>query len=295
MRLAYVTHVLLAILLLLASAVTFGRSMVVYATEKPLQEYLSLLQTRPSFMLDEQPMSLQQSQRILSEIHIFNTAVMQSDQQVSLVLKSETANLKRTFLLTQTGRAATFVETYSLADIGDKRDDFYITQPLLAAGEYPVGLYTSVNNTRALASKPDQLSLLTAVSHPNWNTDWSILESLNFQHIHSVDSMDAALTLVAKQKADILLFAFQGSDDFSFTHLGDKVVPIVGISVFFPESRHFLVSKKHPDGEAIFTALESGLSTMRERGDIKKIYQRFGVMDLRVADWQVINRDKTLK
>ncbi len=286
------THVLLAILLMLTSGVTFARNVGVYATEKPLQEYLSLLQARPGFMLDEQSLLLQQSQRIVSEIHIFKTAMMQSEQPLSVVLKSETANLKRTFLLTQTGRTATFVETYSLADISDKRDDFYITQPVLAAGEYPVGLYTSIDNTRALASKPDQLSLLTAASHPSWHTDWSILESLKFEHIHPVDCMDAALTMVAKQKADVLLFAFQGEDDFSFTHMGDKIVPITGMKVFFPESRHFLVSKKHPDGEAIFTALESGLSKMRERGDIKKIYQRFGVMDPRVADWQVINRDK---
>ena len=289
------THVLLAFLLMLASAVTFARNVGVYATEKPLQEYFSLLQARPDFMLDEKPLSLQQSQRILSEIHIFKTAMMQSAQELSLVLKPETANLKRAFLLTQTGRTATFVETYSLADISDKRDDFYITQPVLAAGEYPVGLYTSIDNTRALASKFDQLSLLNATSHPNWRTDWSILESLKFQHIHPVNSMHEALTLVTKQSTDVLLFAFQSSDDFSFTHMGEKIVPITGMKVFFPESRHYLVSKKHPDGEAIFTALESGLSKMRERGDIKKIYHRFGVMDSRVADWEVINSEKVLK
>lgn len=193
-------------------------------------------------------------------------------------------------MLAQAGRVITFTETYSYADIVDKRDDFYISQAVLAKGEYPVGLYTSIDNHRALATEPHQLSQLSAATHPQWHTDWSILESMNLKHIYPVDGMEKALHLVAQQKADILLKAFQSGDGFEFSHNNHKLVPILGIKIFFPDSRHFLVSKKHPDGSRLFKALEIGLSDMRQRGEIKKIYQRFGVMDERVSDWTVVNK-----
>lgn len=275
--------------MLYTAASAVGRDIAVYSTEQPLQEYLKLISERPNFFNDQKPLLLQQSQRAVADIHIFQQAISSSNLGISIKLKAESANMRRAFILAQAGRVITFTETYSHADIVDKRDDFYISQIVLAKGEYPVGLYTSIDNHRARAMAANQLSQLTAATHPQWHTDWRILESMNLKHIYPVESMIEALNLVARQEADILLKAFQGGEDFEFSHNSHKLVPILGVKVFFPDSRHFLVSKKHPDGDLLFEALDIGLSNMRQRGDIKKIYQRFGVMDQRVNDWEIVN------
>lgn len=284
--------VVTALWLLLVSASVLSRDLVVYSTEGPLNQYVSLMKSRPNLIDDNKPILLQQSQRAVAEIYIFQQAVASSNLGLSIKLKPESANMRHAFTLAQAGRVITFTETYSHVDIVDKRDDFYISQAVLNKGEYPVGLYTSIDNHRALATERNQLHKLSAASHPQWHTDWSILESINVKNIHAVNSMEAALNLVGQQKADIVLKAFQSGEGFVFSHNNHKLVPIVGLKVFFPDSRHFLISKKHPDGDKVFQALEIGLTNMRQSGAIKKIYQRFGVMDERVADWQVVNKEQ---
>lgn len=286
----YPVRIALMLFTLLWAGLAYGKDIAVYSTEGPLQEYTQLINNRPNFMHDQQPLQLKMSQRAVSEIHLYHEAVSRSGLGVSLILKPESTTMQRAFILAQAGRMISFTETYSHVDIVDKRDNFYISQPVLNKGEYPVGLYTSIDNNYARTTKAHQLSRLSAASHPQWHTDWSILESLNLTHIHPVDSMLSALDLVAKQKADFVLRAFQAGEGFTFTHKGGVFVPIVGVKVFFHDSRHFLVSKKHPNGQRLFEALQIGLEKMRERGDITKIYQRFGVMDKRVDDWVVVNK-----
>lgn len=279
----------LAVSILFSAASALGRDIAVYSTEQPLQEYLTLIKERPNFLDDNKPLLLQQSQRAVADIHIFQQAMSRSNLAISIKLKPESATMRQAFILAQAGRVITFTETYSHIDIVDKRDDFYISQAVLGEGEYPVGLYTSIDNHTARATTPDRLSRLSAVSHPQWHTDWEILESMNFKHIYPVDGMVSALNLVVQQKADVLLKEFQSGEGFVFSHNNHKLVPIQGIKIYFPDTRNFLVSKNHPDGKRLFEALEIGLSQMREHGEIRKIYQRFGLMDERVSEWKVVN------
>lgn len=282
---------LIAVMLLTCTSV-FGKDIVVYSTEGPLQGYLDLITERPNFLDDSKPLLVEESQRAVSEIRIFHQAVLSSGLGVSLKLKPESTNMRRAFLLAQKGRMISFTETYSHEDIVDKRDTFYISQAVLRENEYPVGLYSSVENHRALNATPGQLNQLSAASHPEWHTDWRILEAIGVKKIYPVESMVDALNLVAHQKVDIVLRAFHRGEGFVYTYKQQKFAPILGIKVFFPDSRHFLVSRRHPDGERLFEALEMGLSKMRQRGEIEKIYQRFGVMDPRVSDWRVVNKAK---
>ena len=53
-----------------------------------------------------------------------------------------------------------------------------------------------------------------------------------------------------------------------------KAVP--GIALTFNDSRHFVVSKNHPDGRAAFDALQKGLSILASKNRIKQAYIEAG-------------------
>jgi len=56
------------------------------------------------------------------------------------------------------------------------------------------------------------------------------------------------------------------------------------------DSRHFVVSKKHPKGKETFIALQKGLTILRQRGTITKAFQDSGFFNQQVKNWPIINK-----
>jgi hypothetical protein len=66
-------------------------------------------------------------------------------------------------------------------------------------------------------------------------------------------------------------------------------VPINNLKMFLPDTRHFVVSKRHPEGKAVFQALNKGLEILRINGTIEKALKQSGFINEKVTDWQTIN------
>jgi hypothetical protein len=69
---------------------------------------------------------------------------------------------------------------------------------------------------------------------------------------------------------------FNSTPDKSFTMGKIHLVPVEGIAVVLKDSRHFVISKLHPEGAEAFQAINKGLKILREKGTISKAYEQAG-------------------
>ncbi len=95
--------------------------------------------------------------------------------------------------------------------------------------------------------------------------------------------------MVGRNRVDFLLAPFQVQEDLSFTSRKFKFFPIRGVKVGLSGSRHFIVSRKYPNGEAIAKALDRGISILRQNGTIERALRECGFFNEHVVGWQKIN------
>ena len=62
-----------------------------------------------------------------------------------------------------------------------------------------------------------------------------------------------------------------------------------GIKVALPGSRHWPVSKKHPQGGEIFTGLEKGITILEQKNIIQRAYEECGFFHEGVKSWKLLN------
>ena len=82
--------------------------------------------------------------------------------------------------------------------------------------------------------------------------------------------------MVTLQWVDFLLMAFNSNPDKSFTQNKISLVPVKNIGIILKDSRHFVISTKHPYGKQAFQAMELGLKKLREEKRIVKAYTQSG-------------------
>ena len=75
---------------------------------------------------------------------------------------------------------------------------------------------------------------------------------------------------------------------------GLELVPIPGIKVALPGSRHWPVSKAHPRGEEVFNALMRGIEELEKKNIIQRAYEECGFFHPQVKDWILINPPASL-
>jgi hypothetical protein len=185
-------------------------------------------------------------------------------------------NFRNTKML-QTGELLISFDSYWLTDAQPLDKNVFISEAVIRNGEYIAGIYTSSNNHKTLAIKTiDDLKNLTAVSTPKWRTDWETINALPLKKVVMENSWLSMARMVHLQWIDFLLMPFNSTPDQSFTMDKIHLVPVRNIGVLLKDSRHFVISKKHPKGEEAFIALNKGLKILRERGAIKKAYIEAG-------------------
>jgi len=186
-----------------------------------------------------------------------------------------------------------FITSAGLAwqsDISSQTDAYYTSRPLVKEGEFIVGVYTTPGNRKALAAgEQKDLSRLTAITSSQWKTDIKTLAELGIHHPLFSPNWVNMVRMLAAGRADIALAPFQQTPDMSITVSGIRLVPIPGIKVALSGSRHWPVSRKHPDGQAFYQALEKGLAQLEERGTIRQAYTDCGFFHPAIANWLLLN------
>ncbi|WP_440873916.1 hypothetical protein [Thalassotalea sp. PLHSN55] len=185
-------------------------------------------------------------------------------------------NFRNTKML-ENGQLLISFDSYWRSDAKKLEQALYISDEVIRNGDYIAGLYTSPKNLAALSIKEtSELSKFTAVSTPKWHTDWQTLSQLPLKDLHREDEWLSMARMVNMQWVDFLLMPFHSSDDRSFIMDKIHLVPVKGIGVVLKDSRHFVISKKHPLGQQASVAINKGLKKLRETGAIKKAYTEAG-------------------
>lgn len=185
-------------------------------------------------------------------------------------------NFRNTKLL-EDGELLISFDSYWLSDAKKLDNDVYISQPLINNGEYIAGIYTNPKNTAVLAIKSlEDLSQFTAVSTPKWATDWKTLQALPLKKLIREDEWLSQARMVNLGWIDFILMPFHSTKDQSFTMEKIHLVPVKNIGIELKDSRHYVISKKHPLGSEAIKAINIGLTALRKEQRIEKAYRQSG-------------------
>jgi len=185
-------------------------------------------------------------------------------------------NFRNTKML-QMGRLLMSFDSYWLLDAKALNKDVLISDAVIRNGEYIAGIYTSPKNKAVLSiNSIEQLSELTSVSTPKWRTDWQTLEALPIKELIREDEWLSMARMVNMQWIDFLLMAFNSTPDQSFVMDKITLIPVKNIGIVLRDSRHFVISTKHPFGQQAFQAINIGLKKLRATKCIVRAYTEAG-------------------
>lgn len=188
------------------------------------------------------------------------------------------------------GKTITMSGTIWLQDLDRVKDRVFISQPLVRDGEFIVGLYTSPNNQRALESHSlNELTQLRVVSSSQWKSDLYALENLGFHKIMYTPNWVNMARMINAGRVDLTMAPFGFTPNMHIWVEDIELEPIQGVKVMIPGSRHWPVSRKHPQGKEFYSALTKGLELLRDQGTIEQAYRECGFFHPDTTDWTLLN------
>lgn len=197
-------------------------------------------------------------------------------------------NFRKTKLLEDGKLLISFDSVWSL-DAEQLAKDVYISDAVIRKGEYYAGVFTSPSNHRVLKlQKREDFKSLTAVSTPKWLTDWQTLSALPLKELLREDEWLSQVRMVSMKWVDFVMMPLMPSLKNQY-HLEDiRLVAVPNIVLQLNDSRHFIISKHHPDATQAYAALQAGLKQLRKQGAIEKAYKEAGFIP-NLNDYTVIN------
>ncbi|MCF2860397.1 hypothetical protein L1286_23265 [Pseudoalteromonas sp. SMS1] len=181
------------------------------------------------------------------------------------------------------------VDTMWLSQVKPIANNVYISSPIIRKGEYYAGIFAAPDHTDRIAKKIGaDLSQVTAVSNENWSVDWQTLKQLKPKAMFNESEWIIMAKLVSHGWVDIMLVSFNNSTDFRYSGDGYVIEAIKGIKVALQDSRHFVISRKHPRSQQTFRELELGIKRLRESNFIEKSYRSCGFLTNLVDKWREI-------
>lgn len=162
--------------------------------------------------------------------------------------------------------------------------------PLIHFGEFFAGIYTSPDNRKAMAAKTikDITALRFVVNH-HWFMDRMLLAQLKITDVIQVNSWESMTRMVIAGRADALLAPFPANPNLAID--ADPTTPLIPIPNFrveFPTERALLITKQHPDAEAIRLALIKGIDSLHKSGEINRAYTASGFFNTTTASWKTL-------
>lgn len=256
--------------LLLYSPYLFANKIDIYIRDDVYTDYLSFLDNRN--VLDISNFSGPKIRRDVVDIIIAQQALALGGFDHQFRFYPGKANFRHTKMM-QKGELLLSFDSYWLTDAKKLQNDLYISSAIIRNGEYLAGIYTGIKNKKTLAIKTlSDFNQLTAVSTPKWATDWETLKQLNVKSLIDEDEWFSMARMVDKGWVDFLLMPFNSTSDKSFKLKNITLVPVPNIAVLLKDSRHFLISKNHPEAKSAYKAINSGIEKLRKQKIITKAY-----------------------
>lgn len=238
-------------------------------------------------LLDIRDFSGPYSRRDVVEVVLFYQALDLGGfkGQVRELMVPEGNYLKVGRMLRQ-GRTALVANSVWLDAVNTASPEIWVTDALIEDGQFSTGIYARAD--RAAALKPallNQRDNLSAVSSSNWLVDWRELQRLEFRHMYDRSMWPEMVEMVGRGSADVLLAPFQ-TPLGSGIHLDNHhLLPVPGVKLTLPGSRHWVASKHHPRGKIGFAFLQRGLLKLQQMGRIEQAYRQSGFITADIESW----------
>jgi hypothetical protein len=170
--------------------------------------------------------------------------------------------------------------------LADKK--FISSNPVVAHGEFYLGLYTSQKNKSLQAKTVDEIRRLRAVTVKSWLGDIKSIKAIGCKVV-LVNSWDEMIKAISAGDADFMISPFPSGSSLSIT-VNDKnlqFVPIPNFKTVFVGDRKF-VAANTVHSLKFMTALNAGIKEMQNKGLIRKYLEQSGVSNPKVAPWKVL-------
>lgn len=170
-------------------------------------------------------------------------------------------------------------------------DDLWMSSVILGSGEHIKGIYGLASNKALMqVSTLEGLQKLSAVINTAWKHDIRTLEDIMLDSLHITPNYDAQFKLIKYREIDFTLLDFSHDIEKPQIYGGVELYPVPNVAIEIIGDRHFMVSKKHPDGAKVYQALEKGLKTLRSKGLIRQYYGEAKVIRSDLSDWKILNK-----
>lgn len=251
-----------------------AKPLTIYIRDDVYQDYLAFLNGRDVLELTDFSGSFMR--RDVADMVLLQQALKLGGFHQSFQYLPGKVNFRNTKML-ENGELLLSFDTYWLSDAAKLGDKVYTSSPIVKRGQYMAGIYASPANSKVFAiKKQDDLKQLTAVSTPKWHTDWATLSALPLKELIREDEWLSQARMVHMQWVDFMLMPFYPSTDGSFVLEQIKLQLVPGVAVLLDDSRHFVISKQHPQGKQAYIALNKGLSLLEQQGRIEQLYSQAG-------------------
>jgi hypothetical protein len=272
---------------------------VVHADEKQIEMFIrdDVYEDYIRFLAGRSPVEVidfhgDYIRRDVVDMIIVQQALVLGGFQKTFAYRPGNVNFRNTRLLEQ-GKLLLSFDSYWLADAEVLQDKLFISAPIIRQGEYFAGIYAHADNKRVAALNTiDDFSQLTSVSTPRWRTDWQTLSLLPLKEVFVEHEWLAQAQMVHRQWADFMMMPLMPSLENRYKLEDIELVAHPTAILELNGSRHFVISKLHPDGERAYQAIQKGIEVLRAQGRIKRAYQEAGfIPDL--SKYKVINHHST--
>lgn len=273
------------------SGATYGENVSILVAEDLLANYQRFTQGRDIHSITEFTHPL--ARRSVTELILLQQALREGGFEQPLVLSPiGAADSARAADLMYRQQHLMEAASHWLSDLAQRNDraGLLIGSALINSGEYQVGLYVRPHAPILSTFTVESLSEMKSVTHRQWHQDRQALESLGLKEVYLTHDHQLMLKMVYSGRADFMLSSFRNSDDLSYFDGDFQLVPIPGVKVVFHDSRHWVINRQHPHAVAAQQALEQGVAGFRQTGYIHKAMTESGFFELRVANWQVLNK-----
>ena len=296
----YLKYFLLAFFLLSLARICSAEekdTIVVFvaATKNGINEYNSLPDSAKKVPIENKKIPTEIKTRCQASIMIMKNALVLGGiiPQITFL---ETPNIKREEDNVIKGHAVISTHLFNESAINDPggRSQVFISDPVLENGDYEKGIFCLPYNHRVLNART--LNELKDAGIPligiHWHNDNATLKNMGIEQIAKGPTTESLFRMIKAGRADWVPLGFHNSKDLSVSRAGITLVPVKGIKISLNESRHYIVSKNHPDGTKIFLALQKGIKIMRKQGMIKKLLIHGGFHCPSTQNWKVLNSKK---
>ncbi len=261
----------------------------IWCNDDIYQDYLKFLYGRSPLSIEDYSGSF--SRRDVVELVLLQQLIVAGGYPARFELNPTLEKLDR--IVTELGQGLDVVpgSTFFESDMKGQEGNIFISAPIIRKDEFIVAVYMLAEHPqRNRISSLEDLRRLVGITGKSWHRDQEILNDLGVKNIMA-PNWEMANYMLEQGRADFVLQPLSAEDGYVINAFKDvMLLPSEGVSVSFPNSRHFVLSKQPPANKALYQALNKGIALFRKEGRIQKAYVESGFLQPVIFSWKDLRR-----